>query len=151
MSSVTDKIRAEAILALQSQFQDHPWVHVNGYVYDVLLLAIDDDLDEINVIHKGRHDGRVWSRTLDNFAGFHGSGVKRFQPAPVLDADLLRKAASYGRSLIKPGDTLHSLWDRIFDLEARADGRSTQLTLTDKEWNELAEQTFDIVKGPKHG
>lgn len=65
---------------LLRSLQQQPWKHVNGNIYDVLCVAVDDDDSGILVIHQGRHDGRVWSRTLENFHGEHKSGSERFTP-----------------------------------------------------------------------
>lgn len=65
---------------LLQNLQQNSWKHPNGRVYDVLNLAVDDDNDGLLVIHQGQHDGRVWSRSLENFFGEHKSGVERFTP-----------------------------------------------------------------------
>lgn len=53
------------------------YVHQNGYAYEVLVVAQDNYHDEQVVIHKGKHDGRVWSRPLGNFLGLK-NGKHRF-------------------------------------------------------------------------
>lgn len=52
--------------------------HINGYTYVLLHVAIDEDGGR-HVIHQGTHDGRVWTRTEENFRGLHASGSPRFK------------------------------------------------------------------------
>jgi hypothetical protein len=45
------------------------WIHHNGRVYEVVLIANVDSVNEhypITVIYKGQN-GRIWSKQLDNF------------------------------------------------------------------------------------
>lgn len=65
---------------LLRSLQQQSWQHKNGKVYDVLCVAVDDETDGILVIHQGQHDGRIWSRSLENFHGEHKAGGERFTP-----------------------------------------------------------------------
>lgn len=51
--------------------------HLNGYKYEVIAIARDDYAEQDLVIHKGLHDGRIWSRPLVNFTGYK-DGFARF-------------------------------------------------------------------------
>lgn len=51
--------------------------HLNGYKYEVIAIARDDYSGQDLVIHKGLHDGRIWSRPLVNFNGSK-NGAYRF-------------------------------------------------------------------------
>lgn len=61
------------------------YLHQNGLAYTVLCLALDQDKQEINVIHQGA-DGRIWSRPIGNFVGLHRNGHPRFQLHQSTDA-----------------------------------------------------------------
>lgn len=145
-----DKTRNDAVLALQAQLMDHPWRHVNGHFYDVLMVAVDDDMDEIQVIHRGQHDGRVWSRCIDNFAGYHVSGVKRFQPAPKLDRDLLWKAAAHARSCAPETKPMATVWKDVFNIEEKLN-EETLVLLTNEQWHELANKLLELKPRGNHG
>lgn len=43
--------------------------HFTGREYVVIAIARDDDQGQDLVIHRGLHDGRIWSRTMTNFMG----------------------------------------------------------------------------------
>lgn len=46
--------------------------HQNGREYSILAIARDDYSGVDLVIHRGLHDGRVWSRPMENFLGTIG-------------------------------------------------------------------------------
>lgn len=58
--------------------------HVNGHEYHVIGLGhITLEGSEFpSVTFRGRHDGRLWTRTVDNFQGQHHTGVPRFTLVP---------------------------------------------------------------------
>jgi hypothetical protein len=52
--------------------------HRNGHTYEVRTFATDADGD-VQVVHVGMHDGRVWTRSLSNFCGVHtDTALERF-------------------------------------------------------------------------
>lgn len=52
--------------------------HFKGNVYEIIAVARENDMEVDFVVHKGLHDGRVWTRSLANFLGDR-DGVTRFQ------------------------------------------------------------------------
>lgn len=52
------------------------YAHANGFAYTVIALALDQDREELQVIHQGA-DGRVWSRPIGNFMALK-EGKPRF-------------------------------------------------------------------------
>lgn len=52
--------------------------HHTGREYVVIVVARDDDEPQDLVIHRGLHDGRVWSRPMKNFMGYLAEGQPRF-------------------------------------------------------------------------
>lgn len=53
------------------------FAHQNGHEYQVIIIARDDYTEQDLVIHRGMHDGRVWSRPINNFMGLK-EGLPRF-------------------------------------------------------------------------
>lgn len=51
--------------------------HQNGHEYAILAIARDDYTEQDLVIHRGLHDGRIWSRPMTNFTGML-EGLPRF-------------------------------------------------------------------------
>lgn len=59
-------------------FAGEVYLHQNGFAYTVLCLALDQDNQQLNVIHQGA-DGRIWSRPIGNFISLHANGEPRFK------------------------------------------------------------------------
>jgi hypothetical protein len=60
--------------------------HHKGMCYQVLCLAKGDDMDTLNVIHRGP-DGAIWTREIGNFMGLR-DGVPRFRKIPEGEAPI---------------------------------------------------------------
>lgn len=61
------------------------YYHVNGLQYRIIAtghITLEGGLDLPAVTFQGNHDGRVWTRTVENFQGQHHTGVPRFTLVP---------------------------------------------------------------------
>jgi len=61
------------------------YTHVNGKLYHVVCtghITLEGGIDLPSVTFRGKHDGRHWTRTVENFQGQHHTGVPRFTLVP---------------------------------------------------------------------
>jgi hypothetical protein len=61
------------------------YLHLNGLAYTVIALAVDNQREELQVIHQGA-DGCVWSRPIGNFMGVPSGHGARFRLNQSTDA-----------------------------------------------------------------